>query len=219
MKPIRRTQPLLFILILLVSGLACNSLNRANEARQTAQAVITGVQGLATDIGPMVSTAQAYATQNPGLVETARSFTTTQGPAMLATAQAFATQNPEAFATGQAMLTELPGIIATGLDATVVAGSTSPANPDIPVLPENQRASYMEYEKFVNYQANVSLAEMINYYKSEMPVYDWLLDPGNSNELEQSAYLIFTKGDRTAQVTLIQTDSSQPTLVTIIISP
>jgi hypothetical protein len=192
----------LFVLMSL-GAMACTTLNRVNQTRETAQAVVTEVKGLATQGSSLVNTAQAFATQNPSLVETARSFTTTQGPSMLATAQAFATQHPEAAATAQALITQLPGILATGMDSTVIAGSTSPANPTIPIVPENQRSDYREAKNFVNYNSSLSIQELTDFYKSEMPVYDWLLDPSKSLEQEASSILVFTKGTQRADVIII----------------
>jgi hypothetical protein len=208
---------LLFVL-LSAAAMACTTLNRVNQTRQTAQAVVTEVKGFATQGSSLLNTAQAFATQNPSLVETARSFTTTQGPSMLATAQAFATQHPEAAATAQALITQLPGILATGMDSTVIAGSTSIANPDIPVVPENQRSDYRENQNFINYSSSMTLQELTDFYKSEMPVYDWLLDPSKSLEQDVSAILIFTKGSKRADVIIIPVQDNQVN-VTITITP
>lgn len=217
---VKRTLKMWILLFALLSAaaMACTTLNQVNQTRQTAQAVVTEVKGLATQGGSLLNTAQAFATQNPSLVETARSFTTTQGPSMLATAQAFATEHPEAAATAQALITQLPGILSTGMDSTVIAGSTSPANPDIPIVPENQRSDYREAQHFINYNSNLTIQELTDYYKSEMPVYDWLLDPSKSNMQEASSIMVFTKGSQRADVIIIPFQNNQNN-ITITVTP
>lgn len=207
------------IILFAAASLACGVFNQANQARQTAQAVVTSVQGLATQGSGLVNTAEAFATQNPGMVETARSFTTTQGPALMATAQAFATENPSAAQTAQALITMVPGLLETGIRSTMIAGATSPANPDIPILPANQRSNYTESANFVTYITTASLKDVKDFYLSEMPVYDWLYDPGASTEQQISTILVFNKGDRKAQVVLIPLPGDSGCSVTISTAP
>jgi hypothetical protein len=204
------------ILLFAAASMACQMLRQLNEGRQTAQAVITEVRGLATEGRELLSTAQTFATENPEAVQTARSFTTTQGPALLSTAKAFVTDNPGAVETGRALLTEIPGFFGTEASRTdIIAGSTSSIHPDIPVLPGSQRYDYYESEPAIFYVALFQPEETANFYRSEMPVYDWLLDPDSSFDTQSAIVLAFRKPGQQAQVIIAQMPGEEKSVVTI----
>lgn len=196
--------------------MACQMLSQVNEGRQTAQAVITEVRGLATEGRGLLSTAQTFATENPEVVQTARSFSTTQGPALLSTAKAFVTENPAAVETGRALITEIPAFLGTEISRTdIIAGSTSSIHPDIPVLPEAQRRDYYESEPAIFYVALFQPEETANFYRSEMPVHDWLLDPDSSFNTQSAIVLAFSKPGERAQVIIAQMPGKEESVVTI----
>lgn len=175
--------------------------DRINEGWQSAQSVMTEVRGLATEGRELLGTAQKFATDNPQAVQTVRSFTTTQGPGLIASAQAFITENPAAVETGRALITQIPGKIGTEIPRPqIIGGSTSSLHADVPVLPEDQREDYYESDPAIFYVANLAPEDTAVFYSSEMPVYDWLLDPDSSFDVETAIVLFFTKQGRRAQV-------------------
>jgi hypothetical protein len=164
----------------------------------TAQAVITQAQGLATEVGPYLQTAQAYATQNPGLLETV---------------QALATQNAPMLSTLQAVATEKPGLVQT-VQAAITANLPSGEVPaDIPVVdqPENLYAS----EHLVTYSTTRTFQEVLTFYQIEMSAFGWEADPSASHTLPVAAMLVYKQVNRTATINVTVNPTNQTTFVVI----
>lgn len=223
------------ISILIGASLACSTLNQVNYARQTAQAVVTEVKGIATQGAPLLQTAQAFATvegsqflgtaqafatQNPGLVDTAQAFVTEQGPGLIATAQAFITQEgPGALATAQAFATQHPDLAATGWALATQAASGSEATqkpPDIPILPSDQISNLYTTRETVTYFTSQSFTQVVDFYKTEMKNNGWSRVAEGSVQTANVAVLNFTKLNRTASVVINNNPGSSQ--VTVIIS-
>jgi hypothetical protein len=170
---------------------------------QTAQAVATQVGQTGLD-----ETAQAVATQfeNSGIEETARAMLTQELPGLAETAQAVATnQGPGLVQTAQALATQLASSLGQG-----------PA--DIPVV-EGEKLDYIASDSFVTYSTSLGIAEVLNFYKTEMPKQDWTEIDEGGVETNQSAIMNFDKPDRKASVVLSVSPSGQGTIVAVTIQP
>jgi hypothetical protein len=147
---------------------SCGAVTQATEGLETAQAISTQAQGLATDIeeSGIVETAQAAATA--GLFETAAAA------------------------------------------GTQIDGATSGEVPDdIPIFEPNSGVQVIS--GVISYQALGDLATVTAFYKTEMVNNGWTLDQ------DYVQVLSFTKGDRTASMTL--TDAQGSTFVGIQVQP
>jgi hypothetical protein len=146
----------------------CGAISQAQEGVQTAQAISTQAQGLATEIedSGILETAQAAATA--GLVETLQAA------------------------------------------GTSVEGATSGEVPDdIPIYEPNAGVNVIS--GVISYQAQGDLATVTAFYKTEMANNGWELTQ------DYGQALLFTKGDRTATMTL--TDAQGSTVVGIQVAP
>jgi hypothetical protein len=170
---------------------------------QTAQAVSTQVAETGLD-----ETAQAVATQfeNSGVGETAQAMLTQQLPGLAETAQAIATdQGPGLIQTAQAL-------------ATRVASSFGQGPADIPVV-EGENQNYNASDSFVTYSTPLGLADVLNFYKTEMPNQGWTKVEEGSVETDQSAILNYDKLDRTATVVLTAGTAGGGTIVAVTVQP
>jgi hypothetical protein len=199
--------------LLLMITLACNLFSQveslANSAQQ-GQEILETAQSLSTDVSStgMLETAQAMATQvgESGLAETAQAFATEQGPSLAETAQAVATQQgPGLMETAQAMVTK----------AAVTFGD-APA--DIPVV-EDENENFFSTAELVSYFTPTPYAEVLTFYKEQMPVNDWIKVDEDWVETESAAILKFTKPDRIATVTISVNPLDNMTVVMITIQP
>jgi hypothetical protein len=201
------------IAILLMITLACNLFSQAESLANSAQQgreLIQTAQSLSTEVGStgMLETAQAMATQvsESGLAETAQAFATEEGPSFAETAQAVATQQgPGLMETAQAMVTK----------AAVTFGD-APA--DIPVV-GGEKESYFSTAELVSYITPISYSEVLNFYKEQMAVNDWIKADEGWVETESAAVLNFTKPDRFATVTISINPLDNMTVVMITIQP
>lgn len=218
MKPRSYQATWLVIILLMVASLACNAVNQVGEARETVQAVATGVsQGrdllatmgaIGTQVGGegWMETAQALATQagESGLLETAVAFATEQGPSALATAQAFATeQGPSAMATAQAY-------------ATQVAGSLGNLPPDIPIL-DGEKDAFVKSLELVSYITPIEYSQAVEFYKQQMPANGWVQASSGWIETAQTTILRFEKPDKLSTVTITHNPVDNTTVVLITI--
>lgn len=208
----------LALILLLAASLACNTVNRIGDTRETVQAVASSVsQGrdmlatigaLGTQVGStgLLETAQALATQagESGLLETAVAFATQQGPFAIATAQAFATQQgPAAMATAEAY-------------ATQVAGSLGNLPPDIPIV-DGDKDAFVKSLELVSYITALDYAQVVDFYKQQMPANGWTQASSGWVETAQLTVLRYEKIDRVSTVTITHNpvDTRSVVLVTI----
>jgi len=212
---------LLFLAVpLLVTSLACQSLDNASQVYQDSKdvvdAVVTLARGVSTQhpglletAGAYVveegqnlgSTAEAFATQNPGLLETARALAEERGPSVLGTAQAFATDQPDLVQTARALL---PG----------GSGSKSPLE-DIPVIDSPIDIHYST-PQYLSYSTEGAYQDTVNFYKLEMPAKGWEPDYQRSFEEANMASLVYSRPGRSASITISFSEATGRTLVVIL---
>jgi hypothetical protein len=155
---------------------------------------------LACTCGPLaqatqgIETVQAVASQAQGLV--------TQAQGLATEGVALATQLEESgmFETANAAYTELAGVdgYQTALAITTQV-SDEPTPEDIPLYPQN--TAVLNFGEAFGYAALADIPTVTEFYKTEMPNNGWELaeDPIES---EQSAILVYTKGDRRTTITM-----------------
>ncbi len=197
----------------------------------TGQAVITQVEGsslvqtlqaVVTEQGPAIrGTVEALATeQGPAIQETVAAFATQQVPAFLDTAEAFATeQGPGAQQTLQAVATEQgPAVQATAQAlATQLAESVGELPPDIP-LAETDPDNLVATSSLVTYNAGLTVAEVIQFYETQMPANGWTPDEDELLRTDNAAILAFSKDNRQATITITAIPGTEQTAVVITIS-
>jgi hypothetical protein len=221
---------------LLACSLVSNVQEQVGEARGTAQSVATQVdqaqdllatgQGVATRAveSGLVETAQAVATRaaQAGLDETAQAFATQfEESGLQQTAQAVITQQlPGLGATAQAIATNQgPGLIQTAQAlATQFASSVGDVPADIPLV-AGEKQNYNSTEFFVTYSTPLGLAEVLDFYRTEMPNQGWTEIEEGSLETDQSAILNYDKADRSASVVLTSGAAAGGTIVAVTIQP
>jgi hypothetical protein len=226
----------LFAAALLACSFVTNLGSQVGEARNTAQSVATQVdqardlmatgEGVATRVAEsgLVQTAQAVSTQvaQSGLDETAQALATqleTRG--VEGTARAMLTQQlPGLAETAQAVATNQgPGLVQTAQAmATQLAASLGQRPEDIPVV-EGEKQDFNASDSFVTYSTPLAIAEVLNFYKAEMPDQGWTKIEGGSIETDQSAILNYDKPDRKASIVLSASAPGGGTIVAITVLP
>jgi hypothetical protein len=215
-------------LLVLAAALACNLLSgigsNIREARETGQSVITEVQGLATQSGPMietarafatnegsslVETAQAIATDNPGLLETAKSFVTEGLPELGQTLEAAATEHPELAETMKAASTDYAGGSGGGF-------GDIPA--DIPMVDQTTVENLYVVDTLISYTTSLDYKTVRDYYKEQMTANGWVADENGSYEVENTAMLSYGKPDRIVNIIITGEASDNKVSVVIQIS-
>jgi hypothetical protein len=224
-------------LVFLVVSLACNAARRVQEgvgeARQTAQAPGTDIGqgrdllstaqavGTAVSGSDLLGTLQAAATQvdESGAVLTAQAFATQEGSQLLATAQAFATQQgPGLEQTAQALATGGPGLIETiQAAATQIPLPAGEPPPDIPMM-QGERTDLITTAGLITYSTPAAFAEVVSFYKTQMPAQGWALDSSETLELDDEVILSYNKVDRSATVNITPSLFGSGTVVVITIS-
>lgn len=214
----RKFYPLGLILLLLLASLACNLVSQIDQARENVQSIATEVQqgrdflatsrAIATAVGGsgLVQTAQAMATEfeDSGFLETAQAYATEQGPALIATAQALATEQGPGFReTAQAL-------------ATRAALALEKAPEDIPVV-EGERQNIIASSQLVSYFTPLGLQQVVDFYRTQMPVNGWAASEQGTVVTENTATLNYTKDDRFALVNLTVNPLDNQTIVVITI--
>lgn len=180
------------------------------------------LEAFATREGPgLQQTAAAWATeQGPSIRDTAVAFATEQGPALLATAKAFATREGSgiretlaAFATEEG-----PGIRETvqALELELPEAGGEPPT-DVPVFPGNQE-DRLASSSFVSYNAASDVDEVANFYATAMPANGWVLSSASSDDLAGSRLYHFTKGERSARLSITPVPGTGGTVVLILIT-
>ena len=221
------------IMILLSTTLACQLVSKIGETREKVEAAATDAKAglntlgtaraLVTQVGSsaMLKTAQALATEvgESGLLQTAIAVATEEGPSAIETAKAFATQEgPSLQETAKAFATqEGPGLEKTAEAAlTQIAGSMGEPPDDIPII-EGEKENLITGEFAVSYSISMSIEDVANFYKSEMPKEGWRLVEQGHLESESMVALNYEKQGRSAGITIITSPINQQTLVFILI--
>ena len=208
---------ILITTLLLASGLACSLFSRAASGPQGLKATGQALASQVNEGGALVSTMQAAITENaPGLLATAEAVVTSQGSELAGTVEAFATEEgPGLKDTAEAMITEgAPGVLATGQAVmTQVYGSQGDVPSDIPLLEESQRDNFTVVMGMVTYDTPLPFQQVLDFYLKEMAARGWTQDKGTSLQTDQVALLNFTKGSRTANVTLGVADDKVSVLI------
>lgn len=206
------------VLVIIMTGLACNLVNQLDVARETVQSVATDVQ----QSRDFITTARAIATlaQGSGYIETVQALATQFGESgFLETAQAFATeQGPPLIETAQAVITQQgPGAIET-LQALATRGALTlgDAPADIP-LAGDERINYIGTQRLVSYFSPLSFQEVLPFYQTQMPINGWTPVEQGTSVADDLATLNYTKLDRFASVTLTKNPLNNQTIVTITI--
>jgi hypothetical protein len=220
------------LLALLSCSTITNITQRAGEVRETAMILATGAQEgrdlIATgqsaistleDSGA-VQTLQALATEHgPSIQATIEAFATQQGPALLETGAAFATQQGPSLKETLASLAtnELPGLLGTIEAAATQVGSGKDERPaDIP-LPKEVKDILLATPGLVSFTTSLSQPEVQDFYSREMPANGWTLSEGDPVVLNDLALFLYTKGERSAHLTINPISGEAATAVVIVI--
>ncbi len=195
MKPYQY-RSLLLIIILISASLSCQLVSGIGETQATLEAAATQASEGITSLG----TGQALLTEvgDSDLLETAQALVT-QGSdsGLLKTAMAAATQGPGIQETAQASMGEPPE--------------------DIPIIP-GSKDEYLTSEFTISYSIAMAFSEVVEFYERDMPINGWTKDDQNSMKSDYVAALIFSKGDRSATVTLNLNPLNNQTIVVILLS-
>lgn len=201
-----RSQLVYLSLLTVLTLIACSFLSglgqQVNEVKSTANSVET----LAQQGDKFMGTAQSMATElsQSGLYKTAQVIITQQGPGILETAQAYATnEGPSMLQTIQAAVTQM--------------GENNGQVPsDIPVLKEGMSDLYAS-ANIVKYNTPTELSKAIDFYKSNMPAQGWTKNDTGTLISDYTAVLNYTKGTRSASVSLSVNPATKQTLIIITI--
>jgi len=222
------------IVILLSTTLGCQLVSRIRETRDKVEGVATDVKAgqnmlgtaraLVTQVGSseMLKTAQALATEvgESGLLQTAIAVATEEGPSALATAKAFATQEgPALEATAKAFATqEGPSLQKTAQAAmTQAAGAMGKPPDDIPIVAGNVE-DLLTGEFVVSYTVPMSIQDVADFYKMEMPANGWKAVEQGNLESDSLIALNYEKTGRAAAVTITTNPVNKKAVVFILIS-
>jgi len=211
---------LIWVLTALIGlSLACQSISAIREdydqARGTvgsiatqAQQVITQVQGIATQI------------DESDALATGRALATEHGPAVISTGQALATQVADEgyLKTAEALVTQGSSELIPTIQAFATE-SLFPGPPpeDIPIFPGGDVTDLFTNQSVVSYYVDASLPDVVDFYKTTMPIFEWLEVSDDDEVMEGGALLKFFKPDRIATVTLTSNPVTDQTIVLITI--
>lgn len=228
------------ITLLIGTALACNLLNGLQNVRgleATGQAVVTQVEGFATQNAPMIETAralatteggsilktaQAFATDNPGLLETAKAFATNDLPGYINTLEAEATEHPELAETLKAIATDHPNLVETltALGTRFAGGSGMGQVPeDIPMPESSQVQDLYVTNELINYNTTQDFKTVLGFYQEQMPSKGWQANQDATVVTGNTAMLAYEKPDRTVTLIITGDVSSNKVAVVIQISP
>lgn len=183
---------MLVICLLVAASLACqlvNNIRQGVEMVSTGQAIATDFGGLATQIipGGVAETAQAMITQ-------------VEESGIVETAQSAITEQAP---TLQAFVTE-------------VYTDPEKAPPDIPVM-EGEKTAFIGTPTTVSYFINTETAQVVDFYKREMPLQGWTFLEADSTESDLNTELQFQKGGRKAVVLITEVPFVGQTTIVITI--
>lgn len=218
----KKTSAILIFVIALLIMLGCSLFTgigeRISETKATVDDVATKVEqgrnligtaeGVATQVGEsgFLETVQNLATEvdESGMLATIQAITTEQGPVIRGTIQAIATQEvPALIATAQAIATEFSE-----------GQGTIPS--DIPVI-DSSLEQLVTNSRIISYQTAVQFINVVDFYRIEMPLNEWVEQENSSFIAENTAVLEFTKNDKSATVTLSTNPLNDHTIVLITI--
>lgn len=174
------------------------------------------ISGLSQDIKDIENTAEAVATQAQGIA------TEIKDSGFFETAQAFATDEGEEFiATIEAMTTEVIGSdFLETIEAEVFEDFTNGEAPlDIPVIEDANIEDFFGSKDMVSYFTAMNFQTVLGFYKKEMPTNGWIEISGLSVETVDTAVLYYEKPDRKASLTISVDAAQQKTVVMILIQP
>ena len=211
---------LIWVLTALIGlSLACQSITAIredyNRARGTvgavatqAQQVITQVQGIATQI------------DESDAVATGRALATEYGPAVVSTGEALATQFADEgyLLTAEALVTQgskelIPTIQAFATESLFPA----PPPEDIPIFEGGEVTNLFSNQSVVSYYVDANLTDVIDFYKTALPTFEWQDVSDEGKVKESGAILKFFKPERVATVTLTSNPVIDQTIVLITI--
>ncbi len=224
--------------LIIGATLACNMISGLGrdirEIRGTGEAIITEVQGIATQSAPMLETARAFATneggsllqtaravatENPGVLETAKAFLTEGLPELGQTLEAAATDHPELVETMKAAATDQPELVET-MKALATryaggAGAEEDIPADVPLVDRGSIKNLYVAGSLITYNTTQEFKTVLDFYKAQMPVNGWQASDTGNFETEGTAMLSYQKGDRSA--TLIITGNAENNQVSVVI--
>ena len=179
---------LLFLLLFTLSCSTLTNLNqRADQAKNTAESVVTAAVQLAT-VAPLVETAQSLATNPPALKDTA---------------VALITQNPEI------------GDMVEALATRGIQFGTAPD--DIPLVDETTIHNFFGSDVLVTYTTQIEFQSVADFYNTEMSNNGWVNDPSQTLKTTFSVSSTWNKLDRQAivRITINPADNSTVVAITI----
>jgi hypothetical protein len=199
--------------LVLGAGMACNlltNLQSANQTRQTANALVTQVQGVGEGLEDEFGTVQAFATaEGAGAVATLQAVgTDISESGFLETAQA---EIPEG---GDELLATLNAVATQGLGLDF--GSDLPA--DIPLVDETTITNRAHSEGYISYQTSLDYPTTIAFYKEQMPANGWTALTESFVETEDTTILYFEKENRNATVSMIADSVTNLTTVQVVMT-
>jgi len=135
---------------------------------------------------------------------------------MAETAQAMITQVEESgvIETAQSAITEQAPTIQAFV--TEVYMDPEKAPPDIPVM-EGEKSAFIGTPSAVSYFINTEVAQVVDFYKKEMPVQGWTFLEADSTESDLNTELHFQKGGRKAIVMITEVPFVGQTTIVITI--
>jgi len=216
----KKTIAISFFGIILVTILGCSLFNGVSERISNTKATVDDVatkveqgrnlvgtaQGVATQVGEsgFLETVQNLATEvdESGILATVQAIATEQGPVILGTVQAFATQEgPALIATVQAVATEF-------------SENQGTIPEDIPVI-DSSAEQLVANSRLISYQTAIPFINVVDFYRIEMPLNEWLEQENGSFVAGNTAVLVFNKNNRSATVTLSTNPLNDHTIVLI----
>lgn len=221
------------MIVLLSTTLACQLVSKIEETKEKVETVATDAKAgmntlgtaraLVTQVGSsaMLKTAQSLATEvgESGFLKTAIAVATEEGPSAFATVKAFATQEgPGLEETAKAFATQEGPVLQKTAQAalTQVAGSMGKPPDDIPII-EGEKEDLLTGEFAVSYSISMTIGEVADFYKREMPKEGWTEVEQGKLESESMVALNYEKQGRSAGITIIKSPINQRTLVFILI--
>lgn len=211
---------LIWVLTTLIGlSLACQSINAIREDYDQARGTIGSV---ATQAQEIITQAEGIATQidESDAVATGRALATEYGPAAVSTGEALATQVADEgyLKTAEALLTQGVNELVPTIEAFATE-SLFPASPpeDIPIFSGGDVTNLFTNQSVVSYYVDANLPDVVKYYKTTMPTFEWL-DVSDTDEVrEDGAILKFFKPERVATIALTANPVADQTIVLITI--
>ena len=208
-----------FVSIGIFAAVACNLVTGLTEDIRGARGTVGAA---ATQVKAISSQAQSFAStlEESGSLKTAQAVATKEGSKLLSTAKALATEAEErgVLKTAQSYATQEGGNLLSTAEAMATQGvKTGSAPADIPVVDDGTIVNFLGTPRLVSYLTSMSLSDVVEFYKLEMPNNGWELANQGNIVTDQVARFEFYKPEKTADITININPLDQKTLVTIII--